>query len=938
MARSVADRIKRRRLPSVDAPKTDDQSVRQFLEGVKEHFRMYEGDSGAPKERFATIEELETAGLIATKIQGGFATITESAGVITPPVPSKTTISLFGGGGGGGGGGGIRTLAALDDTSVSGIAAGEGIVWNGSYYIPTALPAFDLGDAGTYDMIFKSVSAWEYTASLLQWNPDLKYLQLANAHSINWLNLSSASIALVDFEQTGAASAVMDYYTFETFTESAEAGTSYVDTANGLDQSQAGMVNGDVYMIFTRALVSNDNSGAANSNGFRVIASGGALTGSEMLYEGINGASPVTYGNPYSYMGFFTANTAGAAVKTQHKKGSAGTNHLVNAETSFILNLDTDVPNHQRSSSITELDLDEVGFKATNAAVALAAGDWVIFASVQIADFNGANTPQLGIYDGSSTIPLAASIVEDSGTDLYCLAGTYYLDNFAGGPITVMATAGSASGAKITKYQAICALPLSDFREGYAIQDAGTAEQNLAAQSVEEVIETLSVPAIANTGTDFVALGWVATEFVGTSLHTGIEVLEEIDGGGDTLIAWDLGYVNRKNTAPNMYASNNMFSSVRSYTAGQAVDIKLNAINDAATYNLFGHKLQGAALLSMETPDTLSEDFTVGDSSYRTVIDGASISLTAAVTVNGAVSASNFTGDYIQFNLDYTDGVAEGRMQWNGEDGTLEVGMPGGNVNLQVGQEHLIRCRNTTGSAIPNGAPVYVIGASGNKPLIALADASDISTAHVLGVATETIGDNSNGFVTISGLVRDVDTSGMAAGDVLWLSETAGEFTNTEPSHPAVSVDIGHVIAVHATAGVILVVSHHPEHGPKSEVVTAANVITALENDTTFYLDAAGGFTSTLPVPAIGLKYRFVIKTAPTTAYTITTNAGANILFGTINEITATAGISVQAQDTLNFVASTALIGDWVDVESDGTNWYVRGATQVDDGITAAVT
>lgn len=123
-----------------------------------------------------------------------------------------------------------------------------------------------------------------------------------------------------------------------------------------------------------------------------------------------------------------------------------------------------------------------------------------------------------------------------------------------------------------------------------------------------------------------------------------------------------------------------------------------------------------------------------------------------------------------------------------------------------------------------------------------------------------------------------------------------------------------------------------------TEVVTATNVIVASETGTTFFLDLVGGFTSTLPAPAIGLKFRFVVKTAPTTAYIITTNAGANILYGTINEITTTAGISVQAQDTLNFVASVALIGDWVEFESDGTNWYLHGVAQVDNGITVSVT
>ena len=159
--------------------------------------------------------------------------------------------------------------------------------------------------------------------------------------------------------------------------------------------------------------------------------------------------------------------------------------------------------------------------------------------------------------------------------------------------------------------------------------------------------------------------------------------------------------------------------------------------------------------------------------------------------------------DYIDFDLTYADGVAEGRLQWNIEDGVLEVGLPGGDVNLQIGQEMLIRCRNTTGVQIDNGSVVYQTGASGNKPLIALADASTFATSLVVGIATEDIAHNENGYVTVSGLVRDVNTLGMTSGNLLWLSPTAGEYTETRPEAPDLNVLVGAVIAVHATEGVI---------------------------------------------------------------------------------------------------------------------------------------
>jgi len=123
-----------------------------------------------------------------------------------------------------------------------------------------------------------------------------------------------------------------------------------------------------------------------------------------------------------------------------------------------------------------------------------------------------------------------------------------------------------------------------------------------------------------------------------------------------------------------------------------------------------------------------------------------------------------------------------------------------------------------------------------------------------------------------------------------------------------------------------------------AEVVSAANIIAATENGTTYYLNLAGGFTSTLPAPALGLRFRFIVATAPTTAYIITTNAGANILYGMMEERAGTAGVAGAAQDTFNFVANQAKIGDWVEFYSDGTNWYYHGMVDIAAGTTVAVT
>ena len=169
--------------------------------------------------------------------------------------------------------------------------------------------------------------------------------------------------------------------------------------------------------------------------------------------------------------------------------------------------------------------------------------------------------------------------------------------------------------------------------------------------------------------------------------------------------------------------------------------------------------------------------------------------------------------DAIQFDTSATQEMAEGLMRWNDNDGTLNLGMPGGEAVLQMGQEMYIpgRVKNETGATLTNGTVVYINGVSGGKATIAKADAStEALSMATIGVVTEDIAHNGVGHVTIFGLVRGtedqpVDTSGMAAGNVLWLSEDIGEFTTTKPASPAHAVVIGYVRVVSATVGEIIV-------------------------------------------------------------------------------------------------------------------------------------
>ena len=165
------------------------------------------------------------------------------------------------------------------------------------------------------------------------------------------------------------------------------------------------------------------------------------------------------------------------------------------------------------------------------------------------------------------------------------------------------------------------------------------------------------------------------------------------------------------------------------------------------------------------------------------------------------------TNNSISFNTDYSETGLEpiGALFWDDKDKTLTTVLPNG-VKLQLGHELYKMCVNKTGDTIPNGAPVYVNDAQGQRPTIELADASNYTNSlKTIGVTTQDIENNAEGKVTISGEVRDLDTSDYEDGDCLYVSTTAGEFTTTPPSDGNARIAVGMVLNTHPTQGKIIV-------------------------------------------------------------------------------------------------------------------------------------
>jgi len=182
-------------------------------------------------------------------------------------------------------------------------------------------------------------------------------------------------------------------------------------------------------------------------------------------------------------------------------------------------------------------------------------------------------------------------------------------------------------------------------------------------------------------------------------------------------------------------------------------------------------------------------------------------------TGNVTLGEHQLTAGQVAFDQTPTGSAGVGVMRWNNTDGTLDLGLKGGAVTLQLGQEIVARVVNKTGADLleANYQVVRISSAQGQRLAVQLAQANnDLGSVDTIGIVTETISNNQEGFITILGQVKEINTTGSlqgetwADGDVLYLSPTtAGKITNIKPSAPSHMVVVGYVEYAHSQHGKI---------------------------------------------------------------------------------------------------------------------------------------
>jgi len=186
----------------------------------------------------------------------------------------------------------------------------------------------------------------------------------------------------------------------------------------------------------------------------------------------------------------------------------------------------------------------------------------------------------------------------------------------------------------------------------------------------------------------------------------------------------------------------------------------------------------------------------------------------------GNVNLGEFELKAGQLSLDTspTGTAAVGTTRWNDSIGSSETTLKGGSVILKNGVDLVARVVNkvTPNTTLTKAAyqAVRISGAQGQRLAVALAQANnDTNSADTIGVVTETIATNQEGFIMTVGNLEEINTTGSLQGetwvdgDVLYLSPTtAGAITNVKPTGATGHiVVIGYVEYAHAIHGKIYV-------------------------------------------------------------------------------------------------------------------------------------
>ena len=240
--------------------------------------------------------------------------------------------------------------------------------------------------------------------------------------------------------------------------------------------------------------------------------------------------------------------------------------------------------------------------------------------------------------------------------------------------------------------------------------------------------------------------------------------------------------------------------------------------------------------------------------------------------------------DYVQWDTTATPAGAVARQTWDDGGGMLAYTVKGGNLELRIGEDLASLCFQNTGTTIAKGKVVYLAGAQGQRPRVALADnSSDTTSSKTFGLVAESFPSGDEKFVLTQGIIRNIDTNAYAPGTILWLG-TNGDYTSTKPVAPAHLVFVGVVLKQNSSSGEIYVkIQNGYELDEIHDVLITTPVAdnSLLQYDSTSSLwenQAPGTVLNTLLPSQTGNNGRYLTTDGSTTSWATVSGGGGQDL------------------------------------------------------------
>ena len=267
-------------------------------------------------------------------------------------------------------------------------------------------------------------------------------------------------------------------------------------------------------------------------------------------------------------------------------------------------------------------------------------------------------------------------------------------------------------------------------------------------------------------------------------------------------------------------------SSLNSFTSSALTRVSaietstgsLNTFTSSASGRLTS--LESASSSIRSNFNSFTASYTSVSTSFDSRIDNLeTLSGSFTGSINGSLTGSAYL-DYIVFNSSSAATLQNYMLQANTTDKTLDLRM-GNNATLQLGQElYSPPIVNKSGADLNDGDLVMVNPAGiaqGNRISVIKAIANGTYAADTLvGVLTEDVANNAEGFATWFGYVRNISKTHLqpagetwVEGNVLYANPTiAGKLTNVFPTAPNLRVTVATVTSINGNNVTILVNFH----------------------------------------------------------------------------------------------------------------------------------